>query len=131
MHMLYEFIFEPAPASGSIGARSASGQSRRFDPLPVPSGLPRTTDINRPAPFGPVRVIRFRNGLSLPSPLLARWRHDGRNAGPSVEAYWRFAAVCRATSYPAEPPEQTCTNVNDLDRETLILLEFSGRVLRS
>jgi hypothetical protein len=26
--MLYEFIFEPAPASGSIGARSASGHSR-------------------------------------------------------------------------------------------------------
>src|SRR5206468_5979278 len=33
---------------------SALGQSRRFDPLPVTSGLPRTTDINRPAP-----LVRF------------------------------------------------------------------------
>lgn len=30
-----------------------------------------------------------------------------------------------------KPREQTPTNVNDLDRETLILLEFPGRVLRS
>jgi hypothetical protein len=27
--------------------------------------------------------------------------------------------------------EQTSTNVNDLDRETLILVELPGRVLRS
>ena len=27
----------------------AMGQSRRFDPLPATSGLPRTTDIIRPA----------------------------------------------------------------------------------
>ena len=30
-----------------------------------------------------------------------------------------------------KPREQTRTNVNDLDRETLILLELPGRVLRS
>src|SRR6266478_9520192 len=34
--------------------KSAQGQSRRFNPLPVTSGLPRTTDINRPAP-----LVRF------------------------------------------------------------------------
>jgi hypothetical protein len=30
-----------------------------------------------------------------------------------------------------KPPEQMSTNVDDLDRETLILLEFPDRVLRS
>jgi hypothetical protein len=30
-----------------------------------------------------------------------------------------------------KPREQTRTNVNDLDRETLILFEFPARVLRS
>jgi hypothetical protein len=30
-----------------------------------------------------------------------------------------------------KPREQTRTNVNDLDRETLILLDFPDRVLRS
>jgi hypothetical protein len=48
-----------------------------------------------------------------------------------VEACWRFAAVFHATSYPPETREQTRTNVNDLDREMLILLEFGGRLLRS
>ena len=33
---------------------SALGQSRRFDPLPATSGLPRSTDIVRPA-----RLVRF------------------------------------------------------------------------
>ena len=32
-----------------IKGRSAQGQKRRFDPLPAPSGLLRTTDIIRPA----------------------------------------------------------------------------------
>jgi hypothetical protein len=41
-----------------------------------------------------------------------------------VEACWRFAAVFYATSYPAKPGEQTRTNVNDLDRETLICSNF-------
>ena len=49
----------------------------RFDPLPVTPGLPRTTDINRPGPVGPVRARRY---------LL------------------RFAGVFHATSYPAENP---------------------------
>ena len=47
-----------------------------------------------------------------------------------VEACWRFAVVFYATSYPP-PREQTRTNVNDLDRETLILFEFPARVLRT
>ena len=36
-----------------------------------------------------------------------------------------------AASYPAETREQTRTNVNDLDRETLILREFPAKALRS
>ena len=36
--------------------RSAPGQKRRFDLLPATSGLRRTTDIIRPARWGPVRA---------------------------------------------------------------------------
>ena len=32
--------------------RSDVGHERRVDPLPITSGLPRTTDINRPGPGG-------------------------------------------------------------------------------
>ena len=50
----------------------AEGQSRRFDPLPVTSGLPRTTDINRPAPlfrFVPSTEVHATtdNPLTLPA----------------------------------------------------------------
>ena len=41
----------------SMGVLSGSGQTRRFDPQPVTSGLPRSTDIVRPArlvPFVPI-----------------------------------------------------------------------------
>ena len=53
------------PDSGHRQHRSigpAMGQSRRFDPLPVTSGLPRTTDISRPAPL--VRFVPFANELA-------------------------------------------------------------------
>jgi hypothetical protein len=43
--MLYEFISSPHRASGSIGARSASGQLRHFGCVPVTSGLPPTPDM--------------------------------------------------------------------------------------
>jgi hypothetical protein len=45
----------------------------------------------------------------------------------AVGACWQFAAVFHATN----PREQTCTNVNDLARETPILLDFLGSVVRS
>lgn len=47
-------------ASGSsrpslfLSGMSEMGQSRRFDPLPATSGLPRSTDVVRP-----VRLVRF------------------------------------------------------------------------
>jgi hypothetical protein len=56
---------------------------------------------------------------------------NGRNADASGRGLLVFAAVFYATSYPAEARDQTRTNVNDLDRETLILLELPGSSLRS
>ena len=46
----------------------------------------------------------------------------------------RFGGLRRSSIPPVirqKPGEQTRTNVNNPDRETLILLEFSDRVLRS
>ncbi len=60
---------------------SASGHSRRFDPLPVTSGLPRTTDINRPAslvrfvPTGDTRPSNVRAQLSAPAEIA--WHRTG------------------------------------------------------
>jgi hypothetical protein len=40
------------------GATPLMGQSRRFNPLPISSGLPRSTDIARPARWVPREEIR-------------------------------------------------------------------------
>jgi hypothetical protein len=40
---------------------SQMGQKRRFDPLPITSGLPRSTDIIYPA-----RLVRFVPRADLP-----------------------------------------------------------------
>src|SRR5665647_1413700 len=37
----------PAPKSRCKSPSSVSGQSRRFDPMPITSGVPRSTDILR------------------------------------------------------------------------------------
>jgi hypothetical protein len=59
---------------------SESGQSRRFDPLPATSGLPRTTDIIRPA-----RLVR-----NVPMPEVPHARETvpyGSNRGHAVRAF--------------------------------------------
>ena len=83
---------------------SVLGQSRRFDPLPVTSGLPRTTDINRRAPL--VRFVPFATEMACPR-RVRFYPDSGLNDETrtrSVEASWRFAAVFYATSYPPETP---------------------------
>ena len=54
---------------------SAMGQTHRFDPLPATSGLPRSTDINRPAQL--VRLVPIPDSCAaaiprLPSPEAGR-----------------------------------------------------------
>jgi hypothetical protein len=52
---------------------SASGKSRRFDPLPATSGLPRSTDVIRPA-----RLVRF---VPIPEVVFTR-RSNGSTKQP-------------------------------------------------
>ena len=63
--------------------KSATGQSRRFEPLPVTSGLPRTTDIGRPA-----RLVRFvpillKNSVLKPTVIADSFRRVG--AGDRID----------------------------------------------
>jgi hypothetical protein len=55
-------FFRKAVAIG-LERMSARGQTRRFDPLPATSGLPRTTDISRPARL--VRLVPSRKWPAL------------------------------------------------------------------
>jgi hypothetical protein len=70
----------------SIQFPSASGHSRRFDPPPATSGLPRSTDIARPvrlvrlvpqADITPIVRGKFRNHTSF-SPRGRGWIRAGR-----------------------------------------------------
>ena len=101
---------------------SVQGQSRRFDLLPVASGLPRTTDINRP-PFGPVRAIRYP--MVCPPASALPPIADRRDADSPGGGLLAVRGGLYATSYPSETREQTRTNVNELDRGSLTLLDFS------
>ena len=54
---------------------SVAGQSRRFDPLQVTSGLTRTTDVNRLAPlvrFVPEAVVNRKTRARIAPPQRAR-----------------------------------------------------------
>ena len=73
-----ERIYEGMRWPGYRRARlmSATSQKRRFDPLPATSGLPRSTDINRPVQL--VRLVPMIGiGGSLSAPPLPHHR-----AGP-------------------------------------------------
>src|SRR5882757_27857 len=82
--------------TGPRGRMSELGPSRWFDPLPVTSGLPRTTDINRPAPL--VRSMPF--ATEMVCPCRVRFQPDSgltdETRARPVEAYRRFAAVFHA-----------------------------------
>ena len=51
------YILRHDSDQSSRGVTSGKGQKRRFDPMPATSGLPRTTDVIRPA-----RLVRFVPG---------------------------------------------------------------------
>ena len=74
-------------ASGSVGM-SQKGQSRHFDRGPVPSGLPRSTDIVRP----PVRGPRRR-----------AVRSPGRSAGEFPDSSKPETGTTRAPPRPDAP----------------------------
>ena len=89
-----------------IGARSAYLALRDFDPANVSCGSKATFRV-WPRYFRFTlelghRLMQLAEGLTFLPPAIRQ-----------------------------KPREQTRTNVNDLDRETLILFEFSARVLRS
>ena len=80
--MLYEFIFEPAPASGSIGARSASGHSRSISTwlrdVRLFSGSGHRAagvyECTPERPRGRCSPSRLREGLRWVSPRFPSWR---------------------------------------------------------
>ena len=118
---------------------------RAFSRASVPSSSPHQTAIPgnirrqhcRQSPFRPLAG----QGTPLQSvystlDIKAQGSATGlgamfRNGSIATEACWRFAAVSHPPVIRQKPREQTRTNVNDLDRETLNLLELPGRVLRS
>jgi len=62
----------PSYGTVELGPMSDSGQTRRFNPLPMTSGLPQTTDIAEPG-----RLVRFvpETAMSLTKP--SRWGDRG------------------------------------------------------
>jgi hypothetical protein len=68
---------------------SQMGQSRRLDPLPVTSGLPRTTDINRPAPL--VRFVPLTDSCAAANSISYRQFFD--RAGASLREFELASAL--------------------------------------